>query len=459
MNGLGRFGSQAARELGIDPAEIGVRIVDGDRIPWSSALPVAELALDSVALSSVVLERVAAARRGGEPGEITVDARRVAASFGSERVLRVGGVAPSVWAPLSGFWPSRDGFVRTHGNYPHHATRLRTLLGLPDHAERDAVAEAISGRDARELEAAAARSGAIAAAVRAPADWAEHPQAAALAGAPLVALQRTADAPPRGWRGGAATPLQGVRVLDLTRVIAGPVATRDLAIAGADVIRIDSPRLPEPGWQLQDTGQLKRAGSLDLTLPADRAVFERLLSEADVLVTGYRPGALDRFGLLPRSLAATHPGLVVATLSAWGAVGPWGQRRGFDSIVQAAIGIAVREGEPDAPGALPVQALDHASGHLLAAGIAAAVGRQRAEGGSWHVSVALARTGMQLLGTPGRTRPEDVDAPLPSVTLGEGATALECAPPALGFTGAPVTYAAPVSALGAPAWLPVQGDR
>ncbi len=176
------------------------------------------------------------------------------------------------------------------------------------------------------------------------------------------------DAAPRPWRDGGAAPLAGIRVLDLTRVIAGPVATRDLAVAGADVLRIDSPRLPEAPWQHLDTGHEKRSALMDLDDPSDRMRFEELLSTADVVVHGYRPTALARYGLDPQSLRERFPGIIVAQLSAWGTDGPWGDRRGFDSLVQAASGIAVLEsGDGATPGALPAQALDHATGHFLAA--------------------------------------------------------------------------------------------
>lgn len=454
MDGLGRFAAVAASDLGVDPGSIRATVAPG-RVPWRSRLPVAELALDSVALGSAMLERVGAARRGEPARAVRIDPLRVAASFGSERVLRIGGVAPDVWAPLSGFWRARDGWVRTHANYPHHAARLRRVFGLADEAGPDDLAAAAGLRDAGDLEDAALAAGAIVAAVRTAEQWRQHPQADAVAALPLIGVARTGDAPAREWAGPPDLPLSGVRVLDLTRVIAGPVATRDLAIAGADVLRVDSPRLREPTWQIQDTGQLKRATLLDLADPGDRTAFAALLETADVLVTGYRPGALDRYGLSPEALAASHPGLVVATLSAWGTEGPWGQRRGFDSIVQASIGIALRESaDAPAPGALPVQALDHASGHLLAAAVAEALVRQRAGGGSWHVSVALARTGVELLDADGETVAPD-DAPtLPTVSVAAGEAEMICAPPVLGFAGAPDTYDAPAPGWGsdAPSW-------
>ncbi|EPH42811.1 putative CaiB/baiF CoA-transferase family protein C7orf10 like protein [Streptomyces aurantiacus JA 4570] len=179
---------------------------------------------------------------------------------------------------------------------------------------------------------------------------------------------------------GPLLPAAGLRVLDLTRVIAGPVATRTLALLGADVLRVDPPHLPELPDQHADTGFGKRSTALDLADRADRRAFEDLLAGADVVVTGYRPGTLDRFGLAPEALAERRPGLVVAQLSAWGTTGPWSGRRGFDSLVQAASGIAVTEGAPDRPGALPAQALDHGTGHLLAAAVLRSLSERATEG-------------------------------------------------------------------------------
>jgi crotonobetainyl-CoA:carnitine CoA-transferase CaiB-like acyl-CoA transferase len=440
---LGSIGRAAAEALDIPPDAL-ERVAPVVEPPaWSSALPVGRLATDSVALASLALDLVLAARGGDPAGPVVVDGSRVASSFASDRVLRVDGERPDVWSPLSGFWRARDGWVRTHGNYPHHAARLATLLGLPEGADRDRVAGAVATRSAAELEARAAELGAIVAAVRGDAEWRAHPQAAAVAATPLVSATVAGPASPRPWPAPGPLPLSGIRVLDLTRVIAGPVATRDLAHAGAQVLRIDSPGLPEIGWQHLDTGHGKRSALLDLSASPRR--LEELLSGADVLVTGYRPGALARFGLDEATLAGRHPGLVTARISAWGATGPWAQRRGFDSIVQATTGIALRESrDGETPGALPVQALDHASGHLLAAAVAVALHRQRTAGGSPHVAVALARVAQELLSADAGAREAAPDQPLPSQTSAvEGGPIVTHAPPPLAFTGAPDSYPPP----------------
>jgi crotonobetainyl-CoA:carnitine CoA-transferase CaiB-like acyl-CoA transferase len=320
------------------------------------------------------------------------------------------------------------------------------------------VAAAVARRPARDLEDAAAEAGAVVGAVRTASQWAEHPQASAVARLPLVSVEELAEtAPPRPWGVAGPGPLTGVRVLDLTRVLAGPVATRNLALAGAEVLRVDSPHLPEIGWVHLDTGAGKRSATLDLRTAPGRRTFESLLEEADVVVTGYRPGSLDRFGLSPEELAARRPGLVVGSVSAWGTEGPWGQRRGFDSIVQAVTGIAMAE-SPDGirPGALPAQALDHSAGHLLTAALCTALVAQRQHGGSRSVQVALVALARELLRThgPAGGSPK-ADAEEPTLQLSQGPAGLvTCAAPPLTFDGAPATYRTPAHPWGTdePCW-------
>jgi crotonobetainyl-CoA:carnitine CoA-transferase CaiB-like acyl-CoA transferase len=291
------------------------------------------------------------------------------------------------FAQLSRFWRTADGWLRLHGNYPHHRAAALAVLG-------DDVERAAAQWPAEDLETAVVQAGGAAAAVRTADRWRAHAQGRAVAALPLATLRRVADGPPR------LTELAGLRVLDFTRVIAGPVATRTLASHGADVLRVDGPRLPDDRGGLVDTGAGKRHVVLDLAAAADRRTVEELLAQADVVVQGYRPGALDAFGMDPAALAERHPGLVTVRLSAWGTAGPWGERRGFDSLVQAATGIADVYAGPDGPGALPAQALDHGTGHLAAALVLGAVARRRSEGGGWHGELSLAQTAQWLLNAP-----------------------------------------------------------
>ncbi|MFE9479753.1 CoA transferase [Streptomyces spororaveus] len=381
--------AQAWEALGGAPELVGrVRYHGGGDLA-EGPLPVAELARATVGVCGLAAAELAAVRAGGGVRDVAppvVDEGAVATAFVSERHLRVEGRAPVTFAPLSGFWRTADGWVRTHANYPHHEAALVRALRLPS-ATPEAVRAAVAGRTAVEVQELAYGEGGLAVAV---AREYGDPQ-------PLIEPVRQTGA--RGRPLGpapAGRPAAGVRVLDLTRVIAGPVATRTLGLLGADVLRIDPPGLPEADDAYADTGFGKRSALLDLAEAADRAVFEGLLAEADVVVTGYRPGALERYGLGAGDLLERWPGLVVAELCAWGwrARGPWARRRGFDSLVQAGYGIAAACAGPDGtPGVLPAQALDHGTGYLVAAGVLRAL----ASGGGRGLRFSLAGTGSWLV--------------------------------------------------------------
>ncbi|CAL9613213.1 CoA transferase [Streptomyces sp. enrichment culture] len=436
--------------LGGEPARLSRLITVPREGVLTARLPVRELARACVGACGLAAAELAARRTGlAEAPDVRVDDGAVAAAFHSERLLRVDGRAPVSFAPLSRFWRTADGWVRTHANYPHHRARLLGALGLPEDAPAERVAGLLAGRAAVEVEETVCGAGGLAVALRTPERWRAHEQAAEVAARPLVERERLDAAPPREFPpldpgAGAVLPAAGLRVLDLTRVLAGPVATRTLALLGADVLRVDAPWLPELPDQHADTGFGKRSATLDLGTGRD--VLEDLLSTADVVVTGYRPGALDRFGLSPEALSARHPGLVVAQVSAWGAYGPWRGRRGFDSLVQAATGIAVTEGTAGEPGALPAQALDHGTGYLLAAAVLRALTEQSYDGGSRLVRLALARTAHWL--TSG-VRPEPAGGepyPGPDAWLAETGGApgrLRYARPAVSFTGGPADWARP----------------
>ncbi|MGP9539748.1 CoA transferase [Brachybacterium sp. AOP43-C2-M15] len=379
---------------------------------WGGPLDTEQLARTAALRVRDAARELAAAR--GLDLRIDAPEELIAASFAAIDHLRIDGRAPQTWGELSGFVAARDGWVRLHGNYPHHAAALTDALGVRDRAglERD-----IGRRDAVEIEERVSAAGGIAVAVRTAQQWREHPQSTATAGEPWSIVEdrgeRPAPGPVSGGRrpigdgpvpvggSGAAPapvrrgavepapvgpgdaallplPLEGVRVLDLTRVIAGPTCTQVLACLGADVLRIDPPHRPELLDQHLSTGMGKRSAVLDLRRRAEAEQLRALASGADVILDGYRPGALAALGVGTGDLARLAPRAVICSLSAWGEHGPWGQRAGFDSIVQAATGIAVRCGSVDRPGALPVQALDHATGHLLAAHILDALARGRA---------------------------------------------------------------------------------
>lgn len=404
-------------------------------VPLPARTAVAGLALRSVRAAS----RSAALLAGANT--TTLSAERIAVAYSSERHLRVGGHSPEAFAPLSGFFRTADGWVRTHGNYPHHAAALRQALALDSDADKAAAAAALSQLAADTAAARITAAGGLCVAVRGEA---RDVDVALRRSTPLVATTQLGAAPLRALtEGDTAAPLRGIRILDLTRVIAGPVCTRTLALLGADVLRIDSPRLPELPWQHLDTGHGKRSALLDLEDDADRVRFEALLSLADAIVLGYRPAGLDRLGLSPGALVQRHPGLIVARLSAWGEP----DRRGFDSLVQAATGIAMIEARADgAPGALPAQALDHSAGYLLAAAVMELLAKRADEGGSWFAETSLRRVAAELLGMPRTAEPEQfapIDAEPHLETFDVAGTLVTTTAPAIDYEGGPTQFIAP----------------
>ena len=401
-------------------------------VPLPSHLAVGELAWTSIGAAAAAI--AIASADDGHP--LLPDPDLVAAAYRSDRYLRVDGEAIEGFAPLSGFWRTADGWVRTHGNYPHHAAALRTGLRLRDGASPDEVASVLRTMTSAQAMTAVQAHGGLCVPVRQ-----EHPhEDAALRTTPLIQVSRLGDSRPRALpRPTAASPLSGIRVLDLTRVIAGPVATRTLAFAGAEVLRIDPPLREEISWQHFDTGHGKRTALLDIA--ADRDRFDALLADADVIVLGYRPVGLRRLGLDPRSLAARHPQLVVAQLSAWPGED---SARGFDSIVQADCGISWADSDDgQVPGALPAQALDHSAGYLLAAGITVALRRRAESGGPWYVRTSLRRVAAELLGMP---RGEPRRAPEHEARTQEfevGGHRVTTVVPAVRWADGPVRFAAP----------------
>ena len=371
-----------------------------DREAWlGSRLAVDDLAVGAIGAGLLAAAELAQARGFGDPA-VELSAEHAALSFVSERHLLIDGRPGGPgFAPLSRLVRCREGWARTHGNYPHHAAALARALGLGDAPTPETLAAAASQLCSRDLEARVIEHGGCAAALRSAEEWATHPAGQAVAAEPLVAWGAMPDGAPLATVAASAHPSRpatGVRVLDLTRVIAGPVAGRTLAAFGATVLRVDPPGLPEIAAQHADTGAGKLTTVLDL---ADDRVREELLRGADAVLIGYRPGALSRFGLGEAHLAERHPHLVQVRLAAWGHSGPWSGRRGFDSLVQVGSGIAASLCADDGtPGALPAQALDHATGHLMAAAALRGLARRARGEPAAAARLSLARTAGALLG-------------------------------------------------------------
>ncbi|WP_062439302.1 CoA transferase [Herbidospora daliensis] len=338
--------------------------------------------IGTAAAASIGAATAAVALLKGRRGQAEVDMRHAAVAFRSERHFRIHGEPIPLWAPLSGDYASEDGQVRIHANFDHHRDAALAALGLPLDATREQVKQACERRTGKEIEEAVTAAGGCAAAMRSRTEWAQHPHGRE----PLIMLDRLPGPPPQEPR---------LRVVDLTRVIAGPVASRFLASHGADVMHVCGPGIPEVPGLVLETSAGKR--SCHVELPAEAGRLRELVRGADVVIRGYRPGALDRLGFGIDDLVALRPGLVVVDVSAYGQ-GPWHGRRGFDSLVQMVTGIVAESG------ALPCQALDHATGYLAAFAAVTALVRRQREGGSWHARLSLAGTAHWLDGL-GRIRP------------------------------------------------------
>src|SRR6202795_4125192 len=339
--------------------------------------------------------------RGGRRQEVAVDLRQATASLRSGHYLKMEKTDVSRERnPVMGMYPAKNGrWSYIHANFPNHRAAALSVLGCAE--DRAEVKKAVAKWDALELEEAIIAAKGAGGMVRNMAEWAVHPQGIAIASLPVMEIVKIGDAPieklPDGDR-----PLSGIRVLDLTRVLAGPTCARTLAEHGADVLKITGPHLPSLGYQEWDTGHGKLSAELDLRAPGDVDILRGLVRKADVFSQGYRPGTLASRGLSPEELAALRPGLVYVSLSAFRHARPWASRRGFDTVVQTVSGITSRQGElfPGAapgPQFYPVSAIDYLTGYLMAFGAMVALARRTREGGSWLIRISLAQVGKWIV--------------------------------------------------------------
>ncbi|KAF8158508.1 CoA-transferase family III domain-containing protein [Crassisporium funariophilum] len=410
-------------------------------VPSSFRIGVAaQTAIALSGLSAAYLHRL----RSGDSKmqDVTVDARHAVLSCHSEAWYTIDDHLPaeSSWDTIAGLYKTADdNWVRIHTNFPHHRAGVLTLLGIADDPQltKNIVAEAILQRNSQEFETECAARGMCVTAFRSSAEWDAHEQAKALLGVPPVLISKVREAP-RQWTFGVyrhrsvannPRPLSGFKVLDLSRVLAGPIAGRTLAAHGADVLLVTSPTLPSLPALDMETSMGKRTAQLDLNLPRDVNKLDFLVNTADVFLQAYRPGGLDEKGFGVEDVlgmrSARDEGVVYASLRAWGWEGGWKGRRGFDSLVQTATGFNADEAEayksftkaegPAVPRPLPLQALDHAAAYFLAFGINVALCKRITLGGSWEVRVSLAAVG-QWIRSLGRMTPEQAfggSKPLP----------------------------------------------
>src|SRR2546430_14034342 len=384
-------------QAGGDPSALDAVTLSGAEPQLPSSFRVAAAAQASIAATGLAAAQIWKSR-SGQSQDVAVDMRHALVECRSERYLRVDGKPPPpAWDAIAGIYKTRDQrFVRLHTNFRHHRDAVCKVLNCEP--ERDQVQAALMQWDGEAFETAAYAAGGVVAMMRSHQEWSATPHAKALAELPLISIEKIGDAAPKPWPKGDR-PLAGVRVLDLSRVIAGPVAGRTLAVHGADVLLISGPDLPAIPWLTIDTGRGKLTSFLELKSEQGREMFRALLAEADIVSQGYRPTSIAALGFSPQDVARINPGIVYVSLSAYGHAGPWAERRGFDSLVQPSTGFNHAEGQAagvDGPKELPAQMLDHATGYLMAFGAMTAKARQSREGGSWHVRVSLAQTGRWL---------------------------------------------------------------
>ena len=382
---------------GGDAAALEAVTLSGEEPQLPSSFRVAAAAQASIAAAGLAAAQIWQSR-SGQSQAVAVDMRHAVVECRSERYLRVDGKPPPpAWDAIAGVYRTGDRrFVRLHTNFPHHRAAVCQVLECK--AERDDVQAALLRWDAETFETAAYAAGGVVAMMRSYDEWSASPHAKALAALPTLSIEKIGEAAPRPWPVGDR-PLAGLRVLDLSRVIAGPVAGRTLAAHGADVLLVSGPDLPAIPWLTIDTGRGKLSCFAELKSEQGQSALRDLVAEADIFSQGYRPRALSSLGFAPEHAARLNPGIVYVSLSAYGHAGPWAERRGFDSLVQTSTGFNHAEGQAagvEGPKELPAQMLDHATGYLMAFGAMMARARQSREGGSWHVRVSLAQTGRWL---------------------------------------------------------------
>ncbi|MCV6624261.1 MAG: CoA transferase [Cellvibrionaceae bacterium] len=411
--------SQLWQDFGLDPTAIDRLELPQGKAMLSSSFAVSELAQACIGASALMASEVhkmskQAHSESWHEGKVKVPLN--AAEAECTALFTLDGQSPEVWAKYSGIYKCQDGYIRVHANFDHHRDAFLVMIGLvaADSCSLERVKQRLLSHSAQELEDRAANCGAVVAKMRSPEAWLEHPQAVASATLPLLQIEKIADSPPVTLRKKAKRPLSGIKVLDLTRILAGPVATRTLAAYGASVLSVNGSGLPNIE-HVTDTGRGKRSCFLNLKQATGKDALLGLVSDSDMFVQSYRPGSLEKLGLDAELLCKHKPGLIYAELSAFGHLGPWANKRGFDSIVQTACGFnwaesvaydpSVASTELPMPKPFPVQILDFATGFLMAFGCQVALLKRAQEGGSWRVRCSLLQTA-NFLRSLGQSSPQ-----------------------------------------------------
>ncbi len=384
---------------GVDHSDHIQVVGEGDLSSW---FDVTGLAVGSIAAACA---QIASLHEGINSTFPVIVDRRLASMWFSWSLRPDGWEVPNPWDAIAGDYQTSDGWIKLHTNAPLHRIAALKALGLEGSQSditRNDVQHIVLSWSADELEQSICEAGGCAAVMRNLESWYSHPQGIAVAQEPLIDWRSMENVEPKSLPSASSNrPLEGVRVLDLTRVLAGPVAGRVLAGFGAQVLRIDPPSWDEPAV-IPEIFLGKRCAGLDLHNDEDRKIFADLIRGTDILLHGYRPGALDMLGFSSDVLRVLKPNLIDVTLSAYGWTGPWRGRRGFDSLVQMSSGIAaegMERSKSSKPNPLPVQALDHATGYLMAASAVNALKRRAVSGDIYSARLSLARTAHLLIST------------------------------------------------------------
>jgi crotonobetainyl-CoA:carnitine CoA-transferase CaiB-like acyl-CoA transferase len=407
MGRTGAFAELMAIRASDEPAPGEVTITGEDPL-FQSPFRIGETAADALAARGVAANDLWQLRTGRRQA-VGVDVRAAAATSLSGGHLTLRRDAQGIYQPipvspalkhmvaLTQPWQAADGrWVLPHTNLPHLERRVLDVLNCESTPE--GVAQGVSRWRSDELEDAIAAAHACAGKVRTPQEWLEHPHGAYLASRPVVEITKIADGNPVPLPPGSQ-PASGIRVLDLTRILAGPTAGIGMAEHGADVLMVTAPSLPQVPDFVRDTSHGKRSCFLDIHRADQAARLRELAREADVFIDGYRPGRLAAHGFGVDELAKMRPGLVHVTVNCYGSGGPWASRAGWDQVAQAVTGICHTQGlatKAGQPKLTPVFMCDFLTGFLGTFGAMLALARRAREGGSYRVQVSLCQSAMLL---------------------------------------------------------------
>ncbi len=378
-----------------------VDIIGNDPI-YPTNFKVAETAASVLAATGVAVSDIWEMKTGRRQN-VSVDTRHAAAAINSHSYLQYrepdGSYQARPDSPLAQMaydtvkaYPTKDGrWYLPHFGMRHLKAKVLNILDCE--MNMDSIAAGVAKWDAEELDTAIAEANTCGGIIRSEAEWLAHPHGQALAAQAVVEIEKIGESDPEPFpEDGPA--LNGIKVLDLTRILAGPVAARTLAEHGADVLMVAAKGIPQLKKFVIDLSHGKRSCYLDMNVAEEAAHLKELIKGADVFSQGYRPGVLEARGFGPEELAAHRPGLIYTSINCYGSGGPFSDRGGWEQVAQSVTGISHEVGNP--PELLPVFVCDYMTGYLGAYGTMLALAKRAVDGGSYHVKVSLCQSAMFL---------------------------------------------------------------